>query len=408
METERIAYWKALFHSDTDQAVSEFGGESEELIKHMAEALGDDFFLQVLQKSASDTASSLLRTLPEAVRLRLLPKVSYEQSRVLQELLAYPPETAGALMSKEFIAVPVEYTIRQATELIHAMSVNNKKYKVAYLYGVDSERRLEGVIQLRDFLFFPLDTPLRNILKTPVVQVETGMTQMDVARLLERHHYLGLPVVDSSQRIVGIISADKVLKVFEEEASDDIAKFVGTNADEIRTSSVPRILKLRLPWLFFNIGSGLLCAYISGLFDDIQALALLFLFVPVVLGISESSGVQSATLIVRNISLGKNRFENLIPFIKREIAVGLMTGLICGSLVGFCTLLWQAHPSLGFAVGASMCLAISISSFVGLFLPMTFQKFKIDPAIASGPLVLAICDLQTLLIYFNLSGHFLT
>ena len=407
METERIAYWKALFHSSTEQAVSEFGSESEELIQHMTEVLGEDFFLEVLQHCASDTAAILMRCLPEQTRLNLLPRVSSEQSKSLQELLSYSPETAGAMMSKEFISVPVDYTIHQATELIHAMSVNNKKYKVAYIYGVDSERRLEGVIQLRDFLFFPLTTPLRQILKTPVIQVETGMKQMDVARLLERHHYLGLPVVDSSQRMVGIINADKVLKVFEDAASDDIAKFVGTDADEIRTSSVRRILRLRLPWLCFNIGSGLLCAYISGLFQDIPTLSLLFLFVPLILGISESSGVQSATLIVRNISLGKDRLENLKPFIKREIAVGLMTGLICGGLVGFVTLLWNAKSSLGFAVGSSMSLTITFSTFVGLCLPMFFQKFKIDPAIASGPLVLAICDILTLLIYFNLSGHFL-
>lgn len=407
METERIAYWKALFHSSTDQAVSEFGGESEELIQHMTEVLGVDFFLEVLQHAASDTAATLLRCLPDPIRQALLPRVSPEQGRFLLELLSYPPDTAGALMSKEFIAVSVDYTIHQASEHLHALSASNKKYKIAYIYGVDSERRLEGVIQLRDFLFFPGNTPLRQILRTPVVQVETGMKQMDVARLLERHHYLGLPVVDASQRMVGIINADKVLKVFENEASDDIAKFVGTDANEIRTSSVRRILRLRLPWLCFNIASGLLCAYISGLFQNIPALSLLFLFVPLILGISESSGVQSATLIVRNISLGKNRLENLKPFIKREIAVGLMTGLICGGLVGFFTLLWNARSSLGFAVGASMSLTITFSTFVGLCLPMFFQKFKIDPAIASGPLVLAICDILTLMIYFNLSGHFL-
>lgn len=407
METERIAYWQALFHSDTDQAVSEFGSESEELIKHMVGALGDDFFLQVLQRSASDTAAALIRYLPEQTRLNLLPRVSSEQAEILQELLSYPPETAGAMMSKEFIAVPVDYTIHQATEHLHAMSVNNKKYKVAYIYGVDSERRLEGVIQLRDFLFFPLNTPLRQILKTPVIQVETGMKQMDVARLLERHHYLGLPVVDSSQRMVGIINADKVLKVFEDEASDDIAKLVGTDADEIRTSSIFRILKLRLPWLCFNIISGLICAYISGLFQDIQALALLFLFVPVVLGLSESSGVQSATLIVRNIALGKSRFENLKPFVKREISVGGITGLICGGIVGIFALVWHAHSFLGLAIGFSMCLAISFSTFLGICMPLIFQKLKFDPAIASGPLVLALCDIQTLIIYFNLSGRIL-
>lgn len=407
MEIERTAYWKALFHADTDQAVSELSDESEEFSGNLAHRLGEDFFLEILQRCASDTAASLIRVLPGEIRDYLLARVPSEQGEILQELLSYPSDTAGALMSKEFIAVPVDYTIRQATELIHAMSVNNRKYKVAYIYGVDSERRLEGVIQLRDFLFFPLDTPLRHILKSPVVQVETGMLQMDVARLLERHHYLGLPVVDASQRIAGIISADKVIRVFEEKASDDIAKFVGTDADEIRTSSVRRILRLRLPWLCFNIASGLLCAYISGLFQDIPTLALLFLFVPLILGISESSGVQSATLIVRNISLGKNRLENLKPFIKREIAVGLMTGLICGSLVAFFTLLWNTESSLGFAVGSSMSLTITFSTFAGICLPLFFQKVRIDPAIASGPLVLAICDILTLLIYFNLSGRIL-
>lgn len=158
-----------------------------------------------------------------------------------------------------------------------------------------------------------------------------------------------------------------------------------------------------------SIASGLLCAFISGFFQQsIQTIAVLFLFVPVVLGLSESTGIQGATIVVRNLALGRVSLKDLGALFLREVAVGAAIGLVCGVIVGFAASFWKADGLLGLAVGSSMALAITVSGLIGLLLPVLFRHFKIDPAIASGPLVLAICDLQTLLVYFGVAGIILS
>jgi magnesium transporter len=261
------------------------------------------------------------------------------------------------------------------------------------------------VMQARDLVFYPSHKLVRDIVKSPVVQVETGMSQLDVARLLQRHRYLGLPVVDANQRLVGIISADSVMQVLEDEALDDIAKMVGTSSKEIRTTSVVKIIRSRLPWLSVNMVSGLVCALIAGVFqNNIPTVSTIFLFVPVVLGLSESTGVQGATMVVRNIAMGRVSFKDLGKLFLREALVGVFIGVVCGVCVGVIASLWKADRLLGVALAVSMTVAIIIAALLGLLLPILFKRLKADPAIASGPLVLAICDILTLIIYFNLSS----
>jgi len=310
-------------------------------------------------------------------------------------------------MAKEHVAISKDLTIQEATAFMQSLP-QDQKGKVSYIYVTDRDGRLEGVLQVRDLIFYPAKKPVAEVIKKPVVQVETGMTQIDVARLLQRHRYLGLPVVDENQRLVGVISAANALKVFEEEAADDIAKIVGTSPEELRTHSVRKIMLLRLPWLFVNIVSGLLCAWIAGIFEkNIETIAVLFLFVPVVLGLSESTGVQDATLIVRNLSLGNLVFRDMKPLFFREFLSGILIGIVCGGAVGGVALLWKGSHLLGLALACSMLVAVMNSALIGLVLPVLFKKINIDPAIASGPLVLAICDIQTLFVYFPIAGAIL-
>ena len=396
--------WKLLVKSDVNQAASDFGDRASEDASRMAETLGAAYMVNVVSQLASDAAADLLRNLPEDFRVKVLGELSPDKAAALKEILSYESGTAGALMAKEHLSVPLHFTIRQATEYLQSIP-QDKRSKVSYIYVVDGQRRLEGVIQIRDLVFYPPDRSVKDILIGPVVQVETGMSQLDVARLLQRHRYLGLPVVDRNQRLVGVISADSAMQAMEEEASDDIAKIVGTSAEEIRAGSALQIVRLRLPWLLVNIASGILCALISGTFEQsLPTVATLFLFVPVVLGLSESTGVQGATIVVRNLALGNLEMKKLRSLFVRETFAGIAVGSICGLIVGFFASYWKASPRIGLSLAASLTLAISISALVGLALPLIFRRFKIDPAIASGPLVLAICDIQALFVYFNLSG----
>jgi magnesium transporter len=396
--------WKDLVESDVNQGATVFSEQPFEEASKIAGIFGVPYFVNIVSKVRTDTAAGVLRNLPETFREEVIEGLVPEKINDIREILSYKVGTAGALMAKEYLSIPLDMTIGQTIQYLRDIS-QEKKGKVSYIYVVDKNDRLLGVIQVRDLVFHAPDQPIKEILKGPVVQVETGMSQLDVAKLLERHRYLGLPVVNEAQKLVGIISTDNVMRVFEQEAVEDLARVIGTSAEEIQAHSVAKILRLRLPWLLISIISGLACAFISGLFENsFQTIALLFLFVPIVLGLSESTGVQGATIVVRNMAIGDASFSRLGALFFREAWAGVFIGSICGTIVGAVAYLWKANPMLGLALASSMSLTIIVSALIGLVLPVIFKSLKIDPAMASGPFVLAVCDVQTLLIYFNLSS----
>ncbi|MDD5439722.1 MAG: magnesium transporter [Candidatus Omnitrophica bacterium] len=396
--------WKALAETDINQAATEFGAITAEQAAAIARQAGAAYIINIVLRLDTDAAAGMLRNLPDDFREQVLAGLPQEKAREIREVMSYAPGTAGALMAKEVLAISVDRTIQEATAYLRLVGIG-RKGKVSYIYAVDNNRRIEGVIQIRDLIFYPPQKSIREIVRKPVVQVEAGMSQLDVARLLQKHRYLGLPVVDREQRLVGVISADNALQVLDNEASDDIARIVGTSPAEIKTHSTRKIFNLRLPWLFISIASGLFCAVIMHTFQHkIADIAVLFLFVPVVLGLSESIGVQGATIVVRNMSLGFMASEELRPLFLRELAVGIWIGLTCGLVVGLVAWLWQGACTIGIALAIAMICAMFISSLIGLSLPVVFKKLKVDPAMASGPIVLAICDIQTLLGYFTIAG----
>ncbi|HNX90573.1 MAG TPA: magnesium transporter [Candidatus Omnitrophota bacterium] len=406
-ETDYVVKWEEISRYDVTQAASEFAQLSQEEASRVVDTLGMNYISEIVGRVATDAATAMLRNMSDEIRQTVLAKIESEKASDIRELLSYPEGTAGAIMAKEFLAIPVEATIKEATKYLQTLS-GGKKGKVSYIYVVDRNRRLEGVIQIRDLIFHSPDKPIREILISPVVQVETMMSQLDIARLLKRHRYLGLPVVDAEQRIVGVISADNVLQAVEEEAEDDIAKIVGTSSEEIKTHSVKKVIRMRLPWLLISVLSGLMCALISGLFrNSIADIAVLFLFVPIVLGLSESAGVQSAIIVVRNITAGIITFKKTGALFVREFLAAMFISIICGTIVG--AFAWMLHKlfAIGIAIAVSMFITMLISSIIGVFLPFVFKKFKIDPAFAAGPIVLAICDIQTISVYFTISAYIL-
>lgn len=316
----------------------------------------------------------------------------------------FKKETLGAIMKKEFLAVPHEATIEETIGHFRKTTVE-KVSKPSYIYVVDEDKHLVGVIQMRDLLSRPSHTFVKDIMIKNVVKVRDDMDQEEAVRFFVKHKFLALPVVDQSQRLIGVVTADEMVDIAELEAEEDIAKIVGTGADEITTRSIPKIVRLRLPWLTVSILSGLICAFILGWFQyEIKSVIALALFIPIVLGLSESTGMQSATIVVRNIALGRTTFKDVGWLLQKEISVGIVVGLICGLIVGTTASAWQGSQNLGAAIALSMLFAITVSGLIGSFLPLLFRAIKIDPALASGPIVLATCDIVTLLIYFRLSG----
>lgn len=316
-------------------------------------------------------------------------------------------ETVGAIMKNEFMAVPDHFTIEETIGHFRTASLE-KVSKPSYIYVVDPNEHLVGVVQMRDLLSHAPHVRVSDIMLKNVVKVHTEMDQEEAVRYFIRHRFLALPVVNNDQKLVGIITADEMVDIAELEAEDDIAKIIGTGVDEITTRSIPRIVRLRLPWLTISIASGLTCAFITGWFQhELKSVIALALFIPIVLGLSESTGTQSATIVVRNMALGRATFKDIRWLLQKEMLVGVIVGLICGLFVGAAATIWQENPNLGAALAFSMSASIILSGIVGSFLPFIFRALGFDPALSSGPIVLATCDIITLLIYFKVSGLFL-
>ena len=375
--------------------------------RQAVQKLGGAYMVNVIEQLPSDAAAELMRSLPKDFQEKILLDLNLQKAKEVREILSYPLKTAGALMAKEFLLIPLDANIKEATAYLQSIP-QERKGKVPYIYVLDKEGKPHGVIQVRDLIFYSPQTPVKEVMKSPATTVSAKTPQSEIIKLFEKQRLLALPVLDEAGKLTGVIRIDNALDAAQKQAANQIAKMVGTDAEEIKTKSVLRILKLRLPWLFVSIVSGLTCAFITEFFQhSIATVATLFLFIPVILGLSESTAVQGATIVVRNLTLGNLTTKDIGGIFIREIAVGVFIGMICSVIVGIVAYIWQGNYLVGMALAASMAVTISISALIGLILPLVFRTLKIDPATASGPLVLAICDLQTLFVYFSLSAMIL-
>ncbi len=397
--------WTLLAGTNASKAANELCDKPREETHKLSNEIGVAYMVEVVGQLSSDAAADLLRNLPQDFSAEIVNALSKDKAAHISEILSHAKDTAGALMAKEFLHIPEEMTVVDAIEFLHLIP-SDRKGKIPYIYVLDREKKLVGVLQTRHLIFNALEKPIREIMKSPVISVGAGAPADEAAKILQNYRLLAVPVTDGDGRLAGIISADNVLQMMKEQADKDIAKMIGTDAEEMKTHSIPKIMRLRLPWLLVSVASGLFCAFITGTFhhNNAETVAMLFFFVPVVLGLSESTGIQGATIVVRNMTLGKSfSSKEIAALFFREVAVGVLIGLICGLIVGVVTSVWQGSAVIGLAVSLSMNVAIIISALIGLSLPLLFKRFNVDPAMASGPLVLAICDLQTLFVYFTLA-----
>ncbi|HRK61264.1 MAG TPA: magnesium transporter [Candidatus Omnitrophota bacterium] len=375
--------------------------------KQQIAEMGVAYLAETTAQLTSDSAVDFLKNFDAPTQKQILAELPSEKLNDIIEILSYPHGSTGSIMAKEFMAVPENLTVAEAIEKLYQLPVD-RRGKAPYVYVINEKHELRGAIKTSDLIFNGKEKQLGEIMHSPVDCIEAEKPEIEAARLIRKQNHLALPVINREGRLTGVLSANNVAQILQEQADSDIAKMVGTSAEELQTPSVLGALKLRMPWLLFTILSGFLCAWISDVFqNNLQTLAVLFLFVPLVLGLSESIGIQGATIVVRNLSQGHIPFANLRSLFLKEGGAGFLIGLICAAIVGGIALVWKDNALLGLAIGGSMVVAIAISGLIGLLLPILFKAIKVDPAIASGPLVLALCDIQTLIVYFNLSGKIL-
>jgi len=374
---------------------------------HILEQLDKQTITEVLQEMATDDAADIVGYMPDDLADEILNIMHDEDSREIEQLLSYEEDTAGGIMSPEFFALEQNLTVKEA---IVALQQAEDAEMVFYLYVVNAQGQLVGVLSLRQLLTVPPNTQLRDIMTTDVFNVRTDMDQEEVARVVEKYNILAVPVVDDNNRLKGIITVDDVIDVIRQEATEDIYKMAGASEEELLYGNKSfKIARLRLPWLLINLFGGVITGYLMWLFKlTLKEIIALISFIPVITGMGGNVGGQSATIMVRGFATGRIDFSTLRQVFFKEVRVGLIMGSVCGLTVGVVAWGWHGNPYLGMVVGLAMVIAMAVASTMGVIAPAAFKKLGIDPAIASTPFVQTANDITGILIYFGMATMFLT
>lgn len=307
-------------------------------------------------------------------------------------------------MRTNFSRLPADQTVGEALALLRSHPPHER---VIYFYVVDSEGRLEGVIPTRRLLLSPLETPLRMIMVTKIISIPTSATVLDACEFFTLHKLLAFPVVKAG-KIVGVVDVELYTEELEHlersERSDALFQLIGVHLTEAQQASPVQAFRKRFPWLVCNIGGGILAAFLSGFYEaELQKVVALALFIPVVLALAESVSIQSVSLALQLLDGNRPTLSALWTKLRRELQTGAMLGAACGVSVAVVALVWLRQPRVAGCLLAAIGGGVACSALVGAAIPNLLRLLRRDPQVAAGPVSLAVADMATLLLYFNLA-----
>jgi len=374
---------------------------SDEDAIEIAARLEADDLSRIVNEMEPDEAADLLGDMDPDQAAETLSSI--KDADEIRPLLEHSDDTAGGLMTS--IDVVLHKDITTAEAITHLKSTIPEAQIAYYLYVVDNEIRLVGVVSLLAIIVASSETRIDEIMNPEVISVFANTDQEDAARLMARYDLLALPVVDENYQLLGVITHDDMVAVLEEEETEDIYRLGGVPDERVSTTMAPRIaLRARLPWLVLNLGTAMLSAVILSLFEKtIAQLAVLAVFFPIVAGVSGSAGTQTLTVTVRGLALGEISPRDGLGTIAREMVIGLANGLILGTIIAVIALIWKGSPILGFVVGISTFINLIAAGFAGVLVPLGMSVIKLDPALASPVLVTTLTDIFGYLIYLTIA-----
>jgi magnesium transporter len=355
----------------------------------------------ILDEMEPDDAADILQELSEE-QLRATLR-DMEGAGEVRPLLAYAEESAGALMTRHVVSLRASATVGQVLALLRQLQLDEEI--AYYLFVTDDGGVLVGVVSLRQLVTAELDTPIMQIMSDDVISVADEIDQEEVARTFARYDLPVLPTVDNAGRLVGVITADDVIDVIQEEATEDIYRLGGLDAEERIDQSVLTTARQRLTWLTINLPTAILASWVVSLFEDVVAqVAVLAVFMPIIAGMGGNAGIQTLTLIVRGLALGEISLRDGWRALGREVLVGLVNGLWFGLVIGLLGLFWQGLPILGLVAGIAMVANMLAAAVAGTLVPLILKRIGADPALASGVLVTTFTDVTGYLCFLGLAA----
>jgi len=360
----------------------------------------------IIDNLMADDATDLLEEMPANVVKKLLASASVETRRDINHLLQYPEESAGSIMTVEYVDLKENMTVEEAIARIRQVGLDSETINICYV--LDATRKLLGTVALRYLLISPSDAVIGEIMHENVVYANTMTDQEEVARQFQKYDFIAMPVVDNEERLVGIITVDDIVDILQEEATEDIEMMAAVMPSDkpYMKMGIFEIAKKRMPWLLLLMISATLTGSVLTKFENaLLAYSVLLAYIPMLMGTGGNAGGQTSVTIIRGLSLNEIEFEDSLRVIWKEIRIALVCGVILAG-ANFLKLLWI--DNVGIMVSAVVCLTLVIvvllAKVVGCVLPILAKKIGFDPAVMASPFITTILDVLSLLVYFRMAS----
>jgi len=390
-----------LDHLPSDVVGQLFEYAEDDELRDLIRGVGVEDLPAVLEEVEDDVVADVIQQLEPGERAETL--AALDRGDEVAELLQYGDESAGGLMSRGFVALNENITVQQAIDYLRVLRPSAER--AYYLYVQDNEGRLQGVVSIRDLIVSAPRTTLAEITTRDVHAVTTGIDQEEAALLLQKYNLLAIPVVDDEGHLEGIMTADDLIDVLQEEATEDMYLMAGVGEDERVFSPVTTSVRRRLPWMMANLVTAFVAAAVVGLFDSaLSKAAVLAYFMPVVAGMGGNAGTQTATIAVRSIALGDLDVSDLFRACRKEILVAIMNGLAIGLVAALGAYVWQRNEALSLVLGAALFLNICAATMGGVLIPLGLKAAKVDPALAANIFVTTITDVMGFVFFLGIAS----
>ena len=379
------------------------------------ELLGDideELASKIITKLPHDAAADVLGDMEDDESETYLDKLPHKFSAEVRELLTYNEDTAGGIMNPSVLTVNCDMTVLDVLNYIR-IKAEQDNLELYYIYVVDKQNHLLGVVSLRSLLTSPINKKIEDIMICDIVKLHIDDYQDYIADVFMKYQYNALPVVDLYNRLKGMITWDDVQDIVEEETTESIYQSSGISTelvdeDEILSGNILNAIKARTPWLFITLIGEFIAVNVAHHFDStLSALPIIAIFMPLLAGLGGNIGTQSITLMVRGLSTGQVTLSSAVYHIMREMLIGLCIGIFFGGMTTLVTWGWQHNVELGIVVGIAMAINMTMATVIGTFTPFALKTVNIDPAVASGPVIATTIDVIGLAVYFTLVSTFL-
>tara|TARA_R110002072_G_scaffold65907_1_gene162871 strand:+ start:49 stop:1452 length:1404 start_codon:yes stop_codon:yes gene_type:complete len=399
MRTQLVELLRAKFDP-------EILAELDETVRdEVAEQLGTETIAKAIATLDSDDALNLISTLEETKQRRVLHAISFALRSMLEEGLAFPEESAGRLMQREFVAVPAFWTVGEVIDFLRESDdLPDDFYDV---FVVDPRHRLIGYVALNRILRAKRPVKVRDIMIEEFVSVPVQMDQEEVAYVFAQQDLVSAPVVDDSERLIGVITIDDIVDVIHQEAEEDIMRLGGVQEDDLY-AAVLDTGKSRFSWLFVNLITAVMASLVIGLFQGtIEQVVMLAVLMPIAASMGGNAGTQTLTVAVRAIAMKELTTANATRVLSKEVLVGTFNGLLFALIIGVIASIWSGSVAIGAVMAAAMVITMVIAGLAGAAIPLGLSRTRFDPAIASGVFLTTVTDVVAFLAFLGLGAWFL-